>query len=216
MAEHRRTSAEMVGPRRIAFGDYQFDCGAGQLWRGDEEIKLAPRASALLAALAERSMQVVTKAELIDRLWDGKAVGDDALTSCVKELRRALGDDPQNPRFVETRHRRGYRLLLPVGPQRRRARRREEHSCPRCRTRRRSRPAVPQHVGRSRAGVFRRRHHGRHHHRAVALPAPVRDRAQFEFRLQGQGSSTSARSLASWACDTCSRGASGVPERAFA
>ena len=116
MAELRRTSAELVGSRRIAFGDYQFDCGAGQLWRGDKEIKLAPRASALLAALAERSMQVVTKAELIDRLWDGKAVGDDALTSCVKELRRALGDDPQNPRFVETRHRRGYRLLLPVAP----------------------------------------------------------------------------------------------------
>lgn len=116
MAEHRRTSAQLVGPRRIAFGDYQFDRGAGQLWRGGEEIKLAPRASALLAALAERSMQVLTKAELIDRLWDGKAVGDDALTSCVKELRRALGDDPQNPRFVETRHRRGYRLLLPVAP----------------------------------------------------------------------------------------------------
>jgi len=61
-------------------------------------------------------MQVVTKEELIDRLWDGKAVGDDALTSCVQELRRALGDDPRHPRFVETRHRRGYRLLLPVAP----------------------------------------------------------------------------------------------------
>ena len=116
MAELRRTSAEMGGSRRIAFGDYQFDGDAGQLWRGDEEIRLTPRASALLAALAERSLEVVTKEELIDRLWDGKAVGDDALTSCVQELRRALGDDPRNPRFVETRHRRGYRLLLPVAP----------------------------------------------------------------------------------------------------
>jgi TolB-like protein len=116
MAELRRTSADAVRSRRIAFGEYRFDFGAGQLWRGDEEIKLAPRASGLLAALAERSMQVVTKAELIDRLWDGKAVGDDALTSCVKELRRALGDDSQNPRLVETRHRRGYRLLLPAVP----------------------------------------------------------------------------------------------------
>jgi len=116
MAELRRTSAQTAGPRRIAFGDYQLDCAAGQLWRGDEEIRLAPRALALLAALAERSMQVVTKEELIDRLWDGKAVGDDALTSCVQELRRALGDDPRHPRFVETRHRRGYRLLLPAAP----------------------------------------------------------------------------------------------------
>jgi len=116
MAEHRRTSAEFLGPVRIAFGEYQFDRDAGQLWRGAEEVKLAPRASALLAALAERSTQVVTKKELIDRLWDGRAVGDDALTSCVLELRRALGDDPRNPRFVETRHRLGYRLLLPVIP----------------------------------------------------------------------------------------------------
>ena len=59
-------------------------------------------------------MEVVTKKQLVDRLWNGKAVGDDALTSCVQELRRALGDDPRSPRFVETRHRRGYRLLLPV------------------------------------------------------------------------------------------------------
>jgi TolB-like protein/cytochrome c-type biogenesis protein CcmH/NrfG len=114
MAEHRRTSAEVKASRRVAFGEYRLDGDAGQLWRGDDEIKLTPRASALLAALAERSMQVVTKEELIDRLWKGKAVGDDALTSCVQELRRALGDDPRNPRFVETRHRRGYRLLVPV------------------------------------------------------------------------------------------------------
>jgi TolB-like protein len=116
MTEHRRTSAQLVTSHRLAFGEYRFDSGAGQLWRGDEEIRLAPRASALLAALAERSMQVVTKEELIDRVWDGKAVGDDALTSCVRELRRALGDDPRKPRLVETRHRRGYRLLLPAAP----------------------------------------------------------------------------------------------------
>lgn len=114
MAEHRRTSAEPLASRLLAFGEYQLDCDAGQLWRGDEEIKLTPRAAALLAVLAERSMQVVTKEELIDRLWDGKAVGDDALTSCMRELRRALGDDSRNPKLVETRHRRGYRLLLPL------------------------------------------------------------------------------------------------------
>lgn len=116
MAELRRTSAEVAAAPRVAFGEYRFDGGARQLWRGDEEIRLTPRASALLAALAERSTEVVTKQELIDRLWDGKAVGDDALTSCVQELRRALGDDPRHPRVVETRHRRGYRLLLAAAP----------------------------------------------------------------------------------------------------
>jgi TolB-like protein len=106
----------MVGSRPVTFGEYRFDRGAKQLWRGQEEIRLTPRASALLAALAERSMEVVTKEELIDRLWGGKAVGDDALTSCVQELRRALGDDPRCPRFIETRHRRGYRLIFPLVP----------------------------------------------------------------------------------------------------
>lgn len=116
MAELRRSSAQGTGSRRIHFGEYQFDVGARQLWRGGEEIKLTPRASSLLAALAERPMEVVSKEQLIERLWGGKAVGDDALTSCVQELRRALGDDPRRPRFVETRHRRGYRLLLPLVP----------------------------------------------------------------------------------------------------
>ena len=114
MAELRRSSAQDTESQLVSIGEYRFDGGAGQLWRGADEIKLTPRASRLLAALAERPMQVVTKKQLIDRLWNGKAVGDDALTSCVQELRRALGDDPRSPRFVETRYRRGYRLLLPV------------------------------------------------------------------------------------------------------
>lgn len=114
MAELRRSSAQGTGSQLVSIGEYRFDGGVGQLWRGADEIKLTPRASRLLAALAERPMQVVTKKQLIGRLWNGKAVGDDALTSCVQELRRALGDDPRSPRFVETRHRRGYRLLLPV------------------------------------------------------------------------------------------------------
>jgi TolB-like protein len=114
MAELRQSSAQGPGSQPVSIGEYRFDGGAGQLWRGADEIKLTPRASRLLAALAERPMQVVTKKQLVDRLWNGKAVGDDALTSCVQELRRALGDDPRSPRFVETRHRRGYLLRLPV------------------------------------------------------------------------------------------------------
>jgi TolB-like protein len=64
--------------------------------------------------LAERATLVLTKQELVARVWHGHAVGDDALTSCVQELRRALGDDPRQPQLIETRHRRGYRLLVPV------------------------------------------------------------------------------------------------------
>src|SRR5205823_5510421 len=46
--------------------------------------------------------------------WNGTIVSDDALTSCVQELRRALSDDAKQPRFIETRHRRGYRFVAPL------------------------------------------------------------------------------------------------------
>jgi len=114
MAESRRSSVESLTSRQVAFAQYRFNPGTGELWRGDKEIKLTPRAATLLAALAERATLVVTKQELIARAWEGRAVGDDALTSCVQELRRALGDDPRQPQLIETRHRRGYRLLVPV------------------------------------------------------------------------------------------------------
>jgi len=52
-----------------------------------------------------------TKEDLFTFVWDGVSVGDDALTSCVQELRRALADDAKKPRFIETRHRRGYQFV---------------------------------------------------------------------------------------------------------
>lgn len=116
MAEHRRSSVETTRSRHVEFGEFRLDPDTGELWRNDREVKLPPRAAALLSVLAERSTQVVSKQDLIDRVWHGKAVGDDALTSCVQELRRALGDDARNPRLLETRHRRGYRLLVPATP----------------------------------------------------------------------------------------------------
>jgi TolB-like protein/Tfp pilus assembly protein PilF len=116
MADYRATSGQSVASLQAASEGFRFDLGSRQLWRGDTEIKVTPRALALLAVLAERPMQVVSKQELLDRVWEGKAVGDDALTSCMQELRRALGDDPHNPRFIETRHRRGYRWLVLAAP----------------------------------------------------------------------------------------------------
>ncbi len=66
--------------------------------------------------------------------------------------------------------------------------------------------AVPEHERRSGAGIFRRRHGGRHHHRAVALQVAVRDRAQFELHLQGHAPSISSRSGANSACAMCLEG----------
>src|SRR5262249_39674288 len=107
-------TATASGPA-ISFGAFRLTRRTGELWRGDTEVRLTPRAAAVLALLLERAQQVVTKQELLDRVWEGSSVGDEALTSCIRELRRrALDDDAREPRYIETRHRRGYRLVVPV------------------------------------------------------------------------------------------------------
>ena len=120
MEERRGKSGRFAGAataaQPIAFGDFRFTPRTGELWRGDVEVKLTPRAAEVLAVLVYRSGELVTKQELFDEVWQVGAVGDEALTSCVQELRRALGDDSRQPRYIETRYRRGYRLLAPVGP----------------------------------------------------------------------------------------------------
>jgi DNA-binding winged helix-turn-helix (wHTH) protein/predicted ATPase len=104
----------MAADRQLAFGLFRFDARTGRLWRDGIEVKLMPRAAAVLQVLAERAQELVTKKELLDLVWGGIAVGDDALTSCIQELRQTLGDDSRRPHYIETRYRRGYRLMMPA------------------------------------------------------------------------------------------------------
>jgi adenylate cyclase len=98
----------------VSFGRYRFDPSTGRLWLREREIRLTPKAAGVLAALVARGGELVTKEELFASLWRDIVVSDDALTSCVMELRRALSDNLKQPRFIETRHRRGYRFIAPV------------------------------------------------------------------------------------------------------
>jgi TolB-like protein/DNA-binding winged helix-turn-helix (wHTH) protein len=100
--------------RQFAFGGFRFDARAGELWDDREQARLTPRAAAVLSMLAEHAPRIVSRQELFEQVWSGLAVSDDALTSCIQELRQALGDDARAPRYIETRHRRGYRLIEPV------------------------------------------------------------------------------------------------------
>ena len=95
----------------VSFGRHRFDLETGRLWSGKREIKLTPKASAVLKALVTHAGEPVRKEELFASVWSGTIVSDDALTSCVQELRKALADDAKQPRFIETRHRRGYRFI---------------------------------------------------------------------------------------------------------
>lgn len=116
MAKFRENSGRMqvgVGnDRLLAFDDVRFDPGSGALHRAShDDVKLTPRAAAVLVRLIERAPHLLSKEELLAEVWGTKAVTEEALTSCIQELRRALGDDARKPRFIETRHRRGYRWL---------------------------------------------------------------------------------------------------------
>src|SRR5262245_49929059 len=100
--------------QEIVFGRHRFHPGSGRLWAGQREVKVTPRAAAVLGALIERAGQRVTRPELFRSVWGNAVVGDAALTACIQELRGALDDDARRPRFIETRHRRGYRFVAPV------------------------------------------------------------------------------------------------------
>ena len=100
--------------RVVQFGTFRFDCDSGQLWSDTRELRLTRKAAALLRVLIASHDQPVAKQALFDTVWKGTVVSDDALTSCIQELRRALQDDSRNPRYIETRHRSGYRFIAPL------------------------------------------------------------------------------------------------------
>jgi predicted ATPase/DNA-binding winged helix-turn-helix (wHTH) protein len=81
------------------------------LWRGAQAIPLRPKTFAVLRYLLDHPGQLVTKTALLDAVWPDITIGDGGLMVCMHELRRALGDDPKAPRFIETLPRRGYRLI---------------------------------------------------------------------------------------------------------
>ena len=100
-------------------GDVRIDPSALGLSRGDRTIRVEARAMQLLVYLAENAERVVSRDEIEADVWGGRIVSEDALTSAIAKLRRALGDDARHPRFIETVPKVGYRLLLqplPLSP----------------------------------------------------------------------------------------------------
>jgi len=81
------------------------------VWRGDERVELSPNAFRMLDYLVERSHQLVTKDALLEAIWPDSHVVDAVLSVTISQLREALGDDPRQPRYIETVHRRGYRWI---------------------------------------------------------------------------------------------------------
>ncbi|HKG78124.1 MAG TPA: winged helix-turn-helix domain-containing protein, partial [Pyrinomonadaceae bacterium] len=101
----------IANDKRIVFDPFSLDLVNESLWKGSEEIKLRPKAFALLNYLVNHSHQLVTKEVLLNALWPETFVGEAVLKVTVRQLREALEDDPKTPRFIETAHRRGYRFI---------------------------------------------------------------------------------------------------------
>ena len=105
---------DVSGVRR--FGAFEIDLRAGELRRNGMKVKLQEQPFQVLAVLLERPGEVVTREEVRSRLWtaDTFVDFDHSLNAAIRRLRDALGDSAENPTFVETVARRGYRFLAPV------------------------------------------------------------------------------------------------------
>jgi DNA-binding winged helix-turn-helix (wHTH) protein len=104
----------MAGRDLISFADFYVDPANECVRRGAEIVALTPKAFAVLCYLVEHRGRLVSKDELLQALWPETVVGEAALTVCIGAIRRALGDEAQRPRFIETVHGRGYRFIAPV------------------------------------------------------------------------------------------------------
>src|SRR5258708_12796160 len=91
--------------------DVEIDTARVLVRRAGEERSLRPKTFRLLLYLIEHRNRLVPKEELIGQLWPETAVSDGALAQCVADIRRALGEDPRNPRFIRTAARLGYQFI---------------------------------------------------------------------------------------------------------
>jgi DNA-binding winged helix-turn-helix (wHTH) protein len=104
----------MSQPSRIRFGPFLFDRREARLWRDEAPVDVTPRALAILDALLNHREGLVTRDELVDRVWPRTIVTDAALAKRIQELRTVLGDDSRAPHYIKTFYGRGYQFIGPA------------------------------------------------------------------------------------------------------
>jgi len=113
--------AASTKPAAVArFGDFELDLRAGQLNRHGIPLKVQPQPAKVLALLVSRAGEVVTREELVKQVWGSDTFVDfeQGLNFAIRQIRTALGDDADQPRFVETLPKRGYRFIAAVQAER--------------------------------------------------------------------------------------------------
>jgi len=98
---------------RYRFSDFTLSTRKRLLIRNGQQLPLIPRYLDLLIFLIERRRDAVHRREIFDRVWSDVIVSDSALSQAIRTLRRTLGDDPREPRFIRTVSRHGYQFTCP-------------------------------------------------------------------------------------------------------
>ena len=96
------------------FGEFELDARRVELRRGGAVLAVEPQVFALMLLLVENRERMVSKDEIIERIWDGRVVSESALTSRIKSARQALGDDGKAQQFIRTVHGKGFRFVPEV------------------------------------------------------------------------------------------------------
>ncbi len=102
----------MRGAFRI--GQWLIQPHRNQIAKSGHEIHLEPRVMQVLVFLAEHPGDVISREKILESVWSDTYVSDEVLTTAIRDLRRALGDDPKDPHFIKTFPKKGYQLLTPV------------------------------------------------------------------------------------------------------
>src|ERR1051326_8442838 len=96
------------------FDSYEFDTDRRVLRRAGTPVELEPKVFDLLTYLIQHHDRFISRAELYEQLWSRQFVSDAALTYCMAEARKAVGDTGRAQRVIKTVHGRGYRFIAPV------------------------------------------------------------------------------------------------------
>jgi DNA-binding winged helix-turn-helix (wHTH) protein/tetratricopeptide (TPR) repeat protein len=105
-----------IAPTTVQFGRFELDLARAELCHDGAPVELSAKPLSLLIHLAVHRDRVISKQELFDELWPDVVVGEAALSSALKDLRRALGDDGSQMRYIRTYRRRGYRFVAASRP----------------------------------------------------------------------------------------------------
>lgn len=100
----------------LRFGTCELDLQSGELRRDGGAVRMEPLAFDLLAYMASNAGRILDKEELNENVWDGRIVSDTALSTCIKAVRKAIGDDGKRQGLIKTVHGRGFRFVANIAP----------------------------------------------------------------------------------------------------